>query len=41
MLTYGPNNALGTSHKFSLILTTTLRGIYSHCIDGESTAQIV
>lgn len=40
MLTYVPNTVLGTSQKFSLILITTLRGIYSHFIDGKTTAQI-
>lgn len=29
MLTYVPNTILGTLHKFSLILTTTLKDIYS------------
>lgn len=40
MLTYVPNTILGASHKFSLILTTTLGGTYSHFIDGETTAQV-
>lgn len=39
MLTYVPNTALSTSQKFSLILTI-LKGIYSHCIERESTAQV-
>lgn len=40
MLTYVPNTEPGASHKFSLILTTTLRGVYSHFIDGETTAGV-
>lgn len=40
MLTYVPNTKLGASNKFSLILTTTLTSIYSHFIDGETTAEV-